>query len=61
MYSDGKTTDLIYGSKWTRNSVTRNERLLIEIQIDNATPEFQQLFKPSRYSSKDFNTNRRLF
>jgi hypothetical protein len=34
---------------------------LIEIQIDNATPEFQQLFKPSSYSGKDFNTNRRPF
>ena len=35
--------------------------LIIEIQIDNATPQFQQLFKPSRYSGKDFNTNRRPF
>ena len=34
---------------------------LIEIQIDNATPEFQQLFKPSRYPGKDFITNRRPF
>ncbi len=34
---------------------------LIEIQIDNATPEFQQLFKPSCYSDKYSNTNRRPF
>jgi hypothetical protein len=31
---------------------------LIEIQIDNATPEFQQFLKPSRYPGKDYITNR---
>ena len=31
---------------------------LIEIQIDNATPEFQQLLKPNRYPGIDYITNR---
>jgi hypothetical protein len=29
MYSDGKTSDLINGSRWTHDHVTRNERVLI--------------------------------
>ncbi len=42
------------------NGLRKSESIglpLIEIQIDNATPKFQQLFKPSCYSGKDSNTN----
>ena len=42
------------------NGLRKSESIglpLIEIQIDNATPEFQQLVKPSCYSGKDSNTN----
>jgi hypothetical protein len=31
MYSDGKTIDLINGSRWTHDHVTRNERVLIKL------------------------------
>jgi hypothetical protein len=47
MYSDGKTTDLINGSKWTRNPVTRKVETVIkrimEIRFRQNTPAISEI------------------